>query len=191
MTTTSVYILRLEGGYYYVGKSDNPMKRYQEHVSGAGSAWTRAHKPVGVEKIIENVSPFEEDRYTKEYMAKYGIDKVRGGSYVEKRLDEDQVYSLQKEIRMAADKCTVCGRAGHFAASCYAKTDVDGNELEDEEEEVWVCEICDKEFDSEKACAAHERTHKQRQQTCYRCGRPGHYSPDCYASRHVKGYSLD
>lgn len=26
---------------------------------------------------------------------------------------------------------------------------------------------------------------------CYRCGRTSHYSPDCYASTHVRGYELD
>ena len=26
---------------------------------------------------------------------------------------------------------------------------------------------------------------------CYRCGRTSHWSPDCYASTHVMGYSLD
>ena len=26
--------------------------------------------------------------------------------------------------------------------------------------------------------------------TCFRCGREGHYSPSCYASTHINGYYL-
>ena len=43
----------------------------------------------------------------------------------------------------------------------------------------------------------HERTCKEKnkkktkENACYRCGRPGHYAPDCYASKHINGYYLD
>ena len=83
MTNTNVYVLHLECGKYYIGKSDNVNNRYFQHLNGSGSAWTRKYKPISLEKIIENVSSFEEDKITKEYMSKYGIDNVRGGSYVE------------------------------------------------------------------------------------------------------------
>lgn len=133
MSTTNIYILRLEGGRYYVGKSDNVMKRYQQHMNGNGSAWTRKYKPISVDKILQNVSPFDEDKLTKEYMAKYGIDKVRGGSYVEGELSEFQLEALKMEIWGAKDRCKQCGRSGHFVKDCYAKTDISGNTIEYEE----------------------------------------------------------
>jgi len=131
--TTNIYILRLEGGRYYVGKSDNVMNRYQQHLNGGGSAWTRKYKPVSLVKTIENVSPFEEDKQVKEYMAKYGIQNVRGGSYVELNLSEFHMEALKMEIWAAKDKCTQCGRPGHFVKNCYATTDVSGNKIEFEE----------------------------------------------------------
>ena len=51
MYKTNIYILRLEGGKYYVGKSDNPTKRYQEHLNGSGSAWTKKYPPISVLEI--------------------------------------------------------------------------------------------------------------------------------------------
>ena len=132
-SNTSIYVLRLEGGRYYIGKSDNVMNRYQQHLNGNGSAWTRKYKPVSFERTIENVSPFEEDKITKEYMSKYGIDKVRGGSYVEVELSEFHIDALQMEIWAAKDLCTQCGRSGHFIKDCYAKTDVTGNKIVYEE----------------------------------------------------------
>jgi predicted GIY-YIG superfamily endonuclease len=50
MATTNVYALKLAGGKYYIGKSDNIEQRIKSHFSGAGSAWTREHAPV---KVIE------------------------------------------------------------------------------------------------------------------------------------------
>jgi predicted GIY-YIG superfamily endonuclease len=194
--STNIYILKLQGGNFYVGKSDNPMKRYQEHLNGAGSAWTKKYKPIGIEKIIEKAITFDEDKWVKVYMSKHGIDKVRGGAYVLEELPEFQEEALKSELWGSTDKCTTCGRSGHWAKDCYAKSDVTGKEIGGEsesEEEIIICGDCDKEFTSEYAFNKHtcKKPTNSKKGTCYRCGRPGHFSPDCYARTHKDGYDLD
>jgi hypothetical protein len=202
MPTTNIYILKLQGGRYYIGKSDNVSKRYEQHLNGVGSSWTNKYRPISVDKIIPNASPFDEDKYTKEYMSKYGMDKVRGGSYVNVELDDFQKHSINTEIWGAKDLCKQCGRDGHFVKDCYATKDVSGNAIYEEEESseeeyevIYGCEYCDRTFTTEYGCRVHEKSCKsvdtKKEGACYRCGRNGHYSPECYASRHVKGYSLD
>jgi branched-chain amino acid aminotransferase len=99
--TTNIYILRLEGGKWYVGKTNNVIQRLQEHLNGTGSTWTKKYKPISLEKTLENVSPFEEDKVTKEYMAKYGIDRVRGGTYVTETLEQAQI-DVVRENKLAS-----------------------------------------------------------------------------------------
>ena len=162
---TSIYILKLQNGKYYVGKSDNPMIRYQEHLNGNGSAWTNKYKPITVEKIIENASNFDEDKYTKEYMANFGIDNVRGGTYVSINLSTTQKETLQTEIWAAQNKCINCGKTGHFVSECYVKSNANSN--------------------NSSTKMPNQKVYKESN-TCYRCGREGHYANECYAKTSVK-----
>jgi predicted GIY-YIG superfamily endonuclease len=220
MSATNIYILRLEGNRYYIGKSDNVQYRIQQHFNGSvyASAWTKKYKPIAIEKIIQNTSPFDEDKYTKEYMSKYTIDKVRGGSYVEIELSDFQKETLHREIWGVKDLCKQCGRSGHFVKDCYAKTDIfknkikyeesvedDSDESDDINEYEYQCNYCDRTFTTGFGCGIHEKSCKdkktkarnvkqvpgKKESVCYRCGNTGHYSPDCYATKHAKGYYLD
>lgn len=127
MSKLSIYILKLQDGKYYVGKSNNVIKRYQQHVEGTGSSWTRKYKPITLEKTVAQQSAFDEDKFVKEYMSEHGIENVRGGSYVADELTQQQIDSLKAEIWGANDLCNKCGRESHFYKDCYAKSDTEGN----------------------------------------------------------------
>ncbi|WP_133137525.1 GIY-YIG nuclease family protein [Legionella rowbothamii] len=43
-----VYILRCANQSYYTGYTDNLEKRFQEHLSGKGSKYTRSFKPTAI-----------------------------------------------------------------------------------------------------------------------------------------------
>lgn len=115
---TNIYILKLEDSKYYIGKSENVERRFQDHMNGNGSVWTRKYKPIEMERVIRSASSFDEDKFTKEYMSTYGIDNVRGGSYTTIELSDEQKEFLTREIWGAKDLCGRCGDAGHFIRYC-------------------------------------------------------------------------
>ena len=157
--TTNIYVLKLEGGRYYVGKTDNVMKRYEQHLGGNGSAWTKKYKPISLDRTIKNASPFDEDKVTKEYMAKYGIDKVRGGSYCEMNLDDSQKEAIERECRGATDACQGCGKKGHFIRYCPDKNKVVSLPKDEEE---FQCDYCDRTFTTVFGCKIHEKSCKKK-----------------------------
>lgn len=80
-----LYALELESGFYYVGMTTSPSRRYLQHCEGAGAIWTKLHKPV---RMIEtrdlgvcahNTAIKAENLMVREYMNIYGMYKVRGG----------------------------------------------------------------------------------------------------------------
>jgi predicted GIY-YIG superfamily endonuclease len=77
-----IYTLELENKKYYVGKTTNPTFRLEQHFNLSGSEWTKKHKPLKILEIIPKCDNFDEDKYTIKYMEKYGINNVRGGSFI-------------------------------------------------------------------------------------------------------------
>ena len=137
MSPLRVYVLRLAGGKWYVGRTNkNVDERFEEHLRGDGCGWTKKYPPESLSEIKNNADDFDEDKVVKKYMAEYGIDNVRGGSYVTERLGIHQIKFIRREIWMAQGRCLRCGREGHFARKCWAATDVDGKPLK---MKCWKC----------------------------------------------------
>ena len=231
---TNIYILKLENNKYYVGKSNDLETRMISHKNGTASMWTKKYKPISVEQIIPNACSYDENKYTIEYMDKYGIDNVRGGLYVTEALDNTQRNDIKKQIWGANDCCTQCGRKGHFVKNCKETKEVTGQDILKTEpdilktvldifkeeykdkkliktcfdcgktghytdkcpnkKETFNCRYCYKEFETQKGAIFHENVHCKsvpNKNECYRCGRSGHYSNNCYAKTDIDGNYLD
>ena len=116
-----IYILLLQSNKYYVGKTTNPEFRIESHFNSNGSVWTQKYNPIEVIEIIENCDSFDEDKYVLKYMNSKGIDNVRGGSFSQIELSDEQIELINKMLRGANDECFNCGESGHFSKECIQK----------------------------------------------------------------------
>lgn len=178
VTKDIIYVLECVNNKYYVGRTKKPIdERFSEHLSGNGSEWTKKYEPTKIIEITKMKGDWDEDNKTKEIMAKFGIDNVRGGSYSQIILPEYKIKSLMDEINTSSEKCFKCGEIGHYIknckreiclkckrvghdkSNCYAKTDTSGNYIGNNEK-------------------------------CYRCKRVGHYANACKYKTNLWGKNI-
>lgn len=113
-----IYILLLETKKFYIGKTNNPHIRLDSHFNSNGSEWTKIYKPIKVYELISDCDSYDEDKYTLKYMEKMGINNVRGGSFCQVELSEEQLKLIKNMIKGATDKCFKCGDSSHFIKDC-------------------------------------------------------------------------
>lgn len=74
---THVYVLELENGCWYVGRSSHLTHRLKQHKAGLGASWTKTHPMIRVALILQDL-PGLERAITSEMQTLFGLEKVRG-----------------------------------------------------------------------------------------------------------------
>ncbi len=113
----TLYVLELSDGKYYVGQSNEPDFRYQDHLLANGSKWTRMYpaisRPVCKELEFESLleAKLHENWLTLHWMGMKGWENVRGGDFLvieDYRLKEliDHIFDAKlNRIRYFVPKC--------------------------------------------------------------------------------------
>ena len=190
-----IYCLLLEQGKYYIGKTNRPDFRLKDHFKGRGSQWTKLYKPIEVLELIKNCDDYDEDKYVRIYMDRYGIDNVRGGAFSKIKLSQVAKKQLTYMSRSANDVCFKCGEKGHFSRGCRCGSKAFNNTsppLISQKNVIKkpTIDIISNVIAFVKDIKPKRKRYHKGNVTCYRCGRFGHYATRCKNKTHKDGYKL-
>jgi hypothetical protein len=186
----------VRGGIYVTEALDNTQRsEINKQIWGANDCCTQCGRK---EHFIKNCK--ETKDVTGQDIIKTGQDIFKTGQDIFK-----EEYKDKKLIKTCFD----CGKIGHYADKCPNKKETFNCRYCDKEfetqkgaifhenvhcksvpkkKETFNCRNCNKEFETQKGAIFHENVPKNE---CYRCGRSGHYSNNCYAKSDIDGYQLD
>lgn len=129
----AVYVLELEGGRVYVGKSQNVSRRAEQHTGGRGAAFTKLYRPTG--RLLPRLGSLDGDGdgperdETLRQMEARGCNMVRGWKFTGRTLTAQDRAEIEANVRELRDLCRRCGREGHFSHACEHATDRHGKRL--------------------------------------------------------------
>jgi len=81
------FAIKFNNGLYFITSADDPQLPFNDFLK-------RGFYPVSIESEIDNSESYHEWALFREYLAKYGIDRVRGASYTEFILTDIQRKTL-------------------------------------------------------------------------------------------------
>lgn len=94
----ALYIILLEKDNYFVYYSDTDCESKLLIEVEYLFDFPKMFHPIKIVETTWTMDLFEIDKYVKKYMMKYGIDHVRGGSYLSPILQDFQLESLRSEF---------------------------------------------------------------------------------------------
>jgi hypothetical protein len=173
-----IYVLSLQFGKYYIGKTENPDFSFEYIYSYPllkNNYWIQKYYPLSISEFFE-VSSSELvwktlDIIVLKYMNQYGILHVRGGSFSDIILGNHQMIYLKKNMNRYGNGifCVICGSRSHLDEDCNK-------------------EVCLS--DSGGLCDGEYNMIEKLKSNCSRCGRFGHETVYCIAIIHQNGALL-